>query len=63
MLVLTRELGERLILTVPPSEVAQTIVVMYVSGVRGKIKMGFECPRDIIIKREEIYQQENGETK
>jgi carbon storage regulator len=50
MLVLTRRLGEKLIIG---GNVTVTIV-----GVKGnQIRIGIDAPRDITVNREEIYQR------
>lgn len=51
MLVLSRKLGERIILDVPDQK---PIVVTVVEIDRGKIKIGFDADRTVIISREEL---------
>jgi carbon storage regulator len=53
MLVLSRKLGESVLL-------GNDIRVTVISIDRGKIRLGFEAPRDVEIYRQEIYDQING---
>ena len=58
MLVLTRKPGERLV-------IGNNIVVTVVSVRNGQVRLGFEAPREVSIRREEIVTPtaEPGETK
>ncbi len=47
MLVITRRLGERIV-------IGEDIVITVVDIDRGKIRLGFEAPRDVPIWREEL---------
>ena len=47
MLVLSRKIHERI-------HIGDNIVITIVSIDRGKIRLGIECPREIIIMREEL---------
>ena len=67
MLVLARNNGERIVITVPPST-GETTIVVTVVNVKGNhnVRLGFEAPREIRILREEIVQkikEENDGTK
>lgn len=53
MLVLTRKVGERLIVPMPDGEI--TIQVMGVQG--NKIKLGVDAPDSVKIYREEIWDK------
>jgi carbon storage regulator len=51
MLVLSRKIGERIV--VPNCELAVTVI-----AVEGKIvRLGFSAPEDIVVYREEVWQQ------
>jgi len=59
MLILSRKLGESIIITIPPSTETRNIKLTYV-GERGiSIRLGFEASKDIIILREELYEPGN----
>jgi len=47
MLVLTRKPGERLV-------IGDNIVVTVVSVRNGQVRLGFEAPREVAIRRQEI---------
>ena len=47
MLVITRRLGERIV-------IGEDIVITVLDIDRGKIRLGFEAPRDVPIWREEL---------
>jgi carbon storage regulator CsrA len=52
MLVLTRKLGERIV--VPQCELAVTVI-----AVEGKaVRLGISAPEDIAVYREEVWQQQ-----
>jgi carbon storage regulator len=51
MLVLSRKIGERIL--VPHCELAVTVI-----AVEGKaVRLGFSAPEDIAVYREEVWQQ------
>lgn len=52
MLLLTRKKGERIRLTLPDG---RAIWVTLVSVERFVARIGFECPREIEIEREELF--------
>lgn len=52
MLVLTRKIGERVRLKV--GDDGPEIWVMLVDLDRGKCRIGFDCPRDVVITRQEL---------
>ena len=57
MLVLTRKVGERIFLDLPDDLPKGTrLTVMIADIARGKVRIGFECPPEIIINREELLQ-------
>lgn len=47
MLVLSRKLGERIM-------IGDTITITVVDIDRGKIRLGIECPREVAIYRQEL---------
>lgn len=53
MLVLTRKDGERIIIKVGDTEIVVTVAELSNQFVR----LGFEAPRDVIIKREELTKE------
>jgi sRNA-binding carbon storage regulator CsrA len=58
MFILGRRVGERIIITVPPSSVPREISVRLICGGPEKAKLGFEADRNgemIRIDREEIH--------
>jgi carbon storage regulator len=50
MLVLTRHIGEEII-------IAGAIVVRVVAIQGAKVRLGIEAPRDIAVDRKEVYQR------
>jgi carbon storage regulator len=52
MLVLSRKLGERIV-------IGERIVVTVVKLGHGQVRLGFEAPRDIAVFREEITPRLN----
>ncbi len=54
MLVLAREINQRVEIQVPPSDKVQTILVTCVGIRPEKVRMGFEADKAISIDREEI---------
>lgn len=50
MLILSRKLGERLI-------IADSIVLTVAQIEPGRVRLGIDAPRDICIVREELYQR------
>lgn len=59
MLILTRTVGQRLIIT---TESGETITVQIVSS-RGPVKVGVEAPKSITVDREEIHVRKVAEGK
>jgi len=53
LLVLTRRLGEAVIIGTPPN----AIKVVVVESDRGKVRLGFNAPKDVPIFREEIFHE------
>lgn len=54
MLVLSRKLGEKII-------IGENIIITVVDIDRGKIRLGIEAPKDVEIWREELRRQ-NGQS-
>lgn len=54
MLVLSRKIGESI-------RIADDIEVMVVEVKQGKVRLGFRCPDDIPIMRQEIYDRVRSE--
>ncbi|MFT7389133.1 MAG: carbon storage regulator [Candidatus Endobugula sp.] len=52
MLILTRKVGEKLIIG-DDSEV--TVVVLGIAG--NQVRIGIDAPKDVAVHREEIYQR------
>jgi len=56
MLILTRKVGERVVIG--------DNVVISVLGSRGhQVRLGIEAPRDVAVHREEIYDRIQGESE
>jgi carbon storage regulator len=51
MLVLSRKLGEKIF-------IGESICITVADIDRGKIRLGFECPKDVQILREELLTRE-----
>jgi carbon storage regulator CsrA len=63
MLVLSRNLNERIVITVPPSTSEQMIEVTLVDLRKDRAKIGFEADRSIVIHRQEVQSRiDRGET-
>ena len=54
MLVLSRKLGEKVVISGKDLGLAEDIVVTVVDIDRGKIRLGFEAPRHVGVNRHEI---------
>lgn len=54
MLVLSRDVNERVIITIPPSSKPQRVVVTAVATCGSRTRLGFDAERDVEIFREEI---------
>ena len=54
MLVLSRNVGESLVLTLPDGEV--TVCVVDID--RGKVRLSFDAPLDVQIMRSELLERE-----
>ena len=57
MLALSRKKGESVIIT--DSKTGDVIKVQVVHWNNGSVRLGFEAPENMIIKREEIMNKEN----
>jgi len=57
MLILTRNAGERLIISTPAGEE----IAIQVVGCRGMVKLGIEAPKTITVDREEIHRRKIAE--
>ncbi len=65
MLVLSRKVGERVKIIVPPSDKEQVIDVELLrkdSSHRGKASLGFQCDNEVRILRKEIWLREQHTT-
>ena len=61
MLVLSRKVGERIVLTLPGgSEIWLSLLAIDRS--RGYVRLGLEAPADVVISREELLLRRPGET-
>lgn len=58
MLVLSRKLGERIMIGTGADQVVLTIVEID----RGKIRIGIEAPKDVVIMREELLPRPDKQT-
>ena len=56
MLVLSRKIGERIV-------IGENIVITVVDIDRGKIRLGIEAPRDVPIYREELLPRNDSPKK
>lgn len=54
MLVLSRKKSERIVITVPPSGVAQTVEVLVIEIRGDKVRLGAHADRSVIIHRKEV---------
>lgn len=52
MLVLARRLGERVVVTMPDGRLVR---VLLVDVDRGKVRLGFDAPPDVLVDREEVH--------
>ena len=57
MLVLTQKRGNEVVIVVPPSAEPTTLTVKLVEVERGKVRLGFEAPREVSIHRREILDR------
>jgi carbon storage regulator len=55
MLVLSRKVGEKVIITVPPSTQPTVIAVTLVETRADRCRLGYEAPRTVSIHRQEIH--------
>ncbi len=60
MLALTRRLGEKVILRIPPSDKPTLVEVTYVKLKKSMVMLGFEAPREVTIVRKEIDDGRKG---
>jgi carbon storage regulator CsrA len=51
-LVLARKVGESVV-------IAEDVVVTVVELTYGKVKLHFQCPKDVVVDRLEIWQRKN----
>lgn len=57
MLILTRRVGETVMIEVPPSD-KPTLVSVTVLGVKGnQVSTGTNAPKEVAVHREEIYER------
>lgn len=59
MLVLQRNIGEKVIITFQTEKETLSVEVIVTSLDKGKVKLGFIAPRSIVIDREEIWLKKN----
>lgn len=57
MLILTRHVGDRVRITLPDG---RHMWVVYLADHFGKIRLGFDAPKDVIIVREEVLKRKEG---
>jgi sRNA-binding carbon storage regulator CsrA len=55
MLFLTRRVGGKVIITVPPSQEATVVEVELVRLTAEQARLAFDAPDDVVIDREEIH--------
>jgi sRNA-binding carbon storage regulator CsrA len=60
MLALSRQVGETVVITIPPSAVPQEVRLTVVSAERSKARIGFKADPAIIIDRLEIHHRREG---
>jgi sRNA-binding carbon storage regulator CsrA len=60
MLVLEREAGQRIILTLPDK---RSIVVAFLKMRNGSGRIGIQAPGDVLILREELTDETRAETR
>ena len=58
MLVLSRAVNEKIIITLPNGDLLKITIVELR---RGKVRLGIEAPREIPVHREEVYNAINRE--
>ena len=61
MLVLSRKLGEKLVITVPGCP--KPIVVVCGGWDKVKVRIGVDAPPDVIIDREEVWERKQARAK
>lgn len=59
MLILARYSGDEVVITVPPSSEASSIVVKVL---KGSVKLGFEAPDQVNIVRSELLESPKGDS-
>lgn len=59
-LTLARHVGERVIITVPPSDKPTTIAVLVVGLWGGQARLAFKAPRETAVHREEVQAERDG---
>lgn len=55
MLVLSRKAGEKVVVTVPPSDKETKVEVIVTEQRHDRTRIGFVAPRNVSIHRQEIY--------
>lgn len=55
MLILTRRIGEKLVIDVPGLKTPVTVTVLGIKG--NQVRIGTDAPKDIPVHREEIYKR------
>jgi len=57
VLVLSRKVDERIIITIPPSDETQVVTVMMVgTETSGAARLGIDAPKSIYVDREEVHE-------
>lgn len=62
-LILTRNAGEKTIITVPPSDRPTEIVASIIEVSRGRVREAWEAPRQVRIHRQEVADAIHREAK
>lgn len=63
MLVLSRKVGEEIVITVPPSAAPQTIVVRQVEVRNDRGRIGVTAERTVSVHRREVYEDIQRQSK
>ena len=58
MLVLSRKVDERIVITVPPSDKPTQIIITAVEFRGDKVRIGIDAPSDVLVLRDELEPRE-----